>query len=155
MTNAELTKEIIDILTNDSENPGRMLENLAEDCTWVINPGGMVYNGLPEIKKFVDVAMASRGGNKKQPTKVTVHDWFATDDRLCIEYGHAFSFGIGIPGLAKKASSTTMEHCNIYTMSNGKILSVHEYATSSFWWLNLASQMMLKRIWKKAKRQTK
>jgi hypothetical protein len=153
MTNEELAKEIIDILTNNSENPGRMVQHLAEDCTWAINPGDMMYRGLPEIKKFIDIAMASRSSKKNQPTKVAVHDWFVDNDHLCIEYGHTFSFGMGVPGLAKKASNSTMEHCNIYTMTNGKIVSIHEYASSSFWWLNLAAQIMLKRIWKKTKHQ--
>lgn len=151
MTNAELTKEIIDNLTNDSENPHRMVQNLTEDCTWTIDPGGMAYVGLPEIRKFIDIAMASRGSKKNQPTKVTIYNWFSDGNQLCIEYGHVFSFAAGVPGLSKLIGNTSMKHLNIYAMRDGKISSVHEYASSPFWWLNVAAQVLLKRIWKKTK----
>jgi hypothetical protein len=153
MTNAELTKEIIDNLTNDSENPGRMVQHLTEDCTWTIDPGGLVFVGLPEIRKFIEIAMASRGGKKSQPTKVTLYRSFSEGDELRIEYGHAFSFGGSVPGLSKIIGNASMKHLNIYTMRDGKISSVHEYASSSFWLLNVVARIMLKRIWKKTKRQ--
>jgi len=153
MTNKELAQEILDILTTDSEHPGRMLDLLADDCSWILQPGGTTYNGLPEIKKFIDVAMASRGNKKSGPTKVLVRSSFGDDTQLCIEYAHTFSFGLKIPGVSKKASGSMVEHCNIYQLRDGKISSVHEYTSSPFWWLNLATQLVLKRVWKRTMRQ--
>lgn len=151
MTNKQLVDEIVDILLNDSEHPKRMLPLLADNCIWALEPGGTEYQGLREVETFIDVAMKMRG--KKQSASganVKVMSKFVHGDYFCIEYAHAFSFG----NLSKKASQTMVKHCNVYTFRDGKIASVHEYTGSSIWWLNLATQLVLKRVWKKTKHDT-
>lgn len=142
MANADLTEEIVDILTNDNENAERLLQYLAEDCTWVINPGGMTFTGLPEIRKFISIAGAGSGGKKKQPVKATLDGWFAGGDKLCVEYHQPAPVG-----------NSAIAHCNVYVLRDGKIVSIHEYVSSSFWLFNVTAQMMFKRVWKKTKRQ--
>ncbi len=154
-----LAREVIDILTNDSENPGRMLRHLTDDCVWVINPGDMRYRGIDEIHTFIEVALAMRGTPPARTegaaagTSVTLTDSFWGAGRLCVEYAHAFSFGKRIPGLGKRAGVTEMRHCNVYRFQDGKIAEIHEYAVSSLWWLNLATQVILRRVWKRTQRR--
>lgn len=158
MTNQQLIDEIYDNLINDSDNPGRMLAHIDDACEWVLQPGEISYKGKREIATFIEVAMASRG--KKQtskPTKVKVGSHFSDQDgdHYCIEFGHAFSFGAKLPGMGKKASKTIVQHCNIYVLKDGKIMSVHEYTSSRLLWLNMALQIVLKKMHSKVKKSVK
>lgn len=152
MTNKELVQEIIDNLTNDSENPGRMLPHLTDDCKWILYPGGTEYHGKAMIQKFITTAMASRGGKPSDSpsAKVDVTNWFTQDDHLCIEYQHTFSFGNNIPIFNNKVRDIMVKHCNIYSLQKGKISEVHEYTSSSRWWLNLAMQLALGSVKRKS-----
>ena len=94
MTNEQLIDEMTNTLLHDSEHPEHVLEYLAKDCTWTLEPGGTEYHGLKEIETFISVAMAMRG--KKQRTSgadVKLTSRFAHQNYFCLEYEHAFSFG--------------------------------------------------------------
>jgi hypothetical protein len=147
-TNQETVRELVDVLSNDSENIGRLLPLLADDCVWVLYPGATRYEGLEAIRTFITVALELRGSGKP-PAKILVHDRFGNDEQVCIEYAHTFSFGASVPLLGKSASATEVQHCNTYRLRDGKIVAVHEYASSSLWWLNLAMHVVLRRVYRR------
>jgi len=155
MTNKQLVDEIFDNLVNDSDNPGRMLAHIDDNCEWTLQPGNITYKGRKAISEFIDVAMASRGAKRSEkPTKVKVVSHFANQDSTyyCFEFDHKFSFGSKVPGLGKRASKMSVQHCNVYRISDGKIMTVHEYTSSPYWWLNLSMQLVLKRMHTKVQR---
>jgi hypothetical protein len=56
-----LVAEVLDVMTNDSENVERAMRLLTEDCVWVLEPYGVEFHGAEEVKAFIQLAMSTRG----------------------------------------------------------------------------------------------
>lgn len=140
--NEKLVKEMLDLVANDSENLERTMKYLANDCVWIMEPGGTRYQGSREIGAFVEIAMSGRTHDKKHRIKIT--NWFANEDNLCIEYTHGAKltgkFTAGFNGGIKTGVS---RYCITYHMRNGKIDIVHEYINATSFWYNLILPFIL------------
>jgi ketosteroid isomerase-like protein len=44
--NKTLINEWLDLVANDSENVGRTMKCMTDDCIWVMAPGGTEYRGF-------------------------------------------------------------------------------------------------------------
>ena len=84
--NEALVKELLDLMVNDSENAERTMRLIADDCVWVMEPGGSEYHGSEEIRAFVQVATPGRKHDAAH--KVEVLNWFTDGEKLCVEYTH-------------------------------------------------------------------
>lgn len=150
--NRELVKELLDLMENDSENLERTMSYLADDCVWVMEPGGTEYHGLREIRAFVGIAMSGRMHDRQHKEKTA--NWFADGDNLCVEYTHGarltgkFTFGL-------KAGIKTgiSRYCITYHMRNGKFDRVHEYINATSFWYNLTLPVILWYLHKLAMRK--
>ncbi len=58
--NDALVTEMLDLMSNDSENLERTMNLLSDDAVWVLEPGGIEYHGAQPIWTFVSVALAGR-----------------------------------------------------------------------------------------------
>jgi ketosteroid isomerase-like protein len=134
--NTALVTEILDIITNDSENLERTLECFADDCVWVMEPGGTAYRGIKEIEAFIAIAMSGRRHDTGEHW-IEISNWFATDENLCVEYTHgAILTAKFTAGLRGKIKIGVSRYCLTYHMSDGKFDRVHEYINATSWWLN-------------------
>jgi len=141
--NEYLVKEMLDLVANDSENLGRTIKLLTEDCVWVIEPGGTEYHGHAQLEAFIGTAMSGRTHDKDQH-KIEITNWFASDQDLCIEYTHgALLTGKYTGGIKYKLSTGISRYCITYHMRDGKIDRVHEYINSSSWFLTCVMPVAL------------
>ena len=74
--NKTLAREWLDFVENDSENLGRVIKSMTDDCVWTMEPGGAEYRGIREIEAFVDVAMSGRKHDREQH-RIQITNWFA------------------------------------------------------------------------------
>ncbi len=141
-----ILRALTEIMTR-GESPASVLRYLADDCTWSLEPGGTTYRGIDEISAFISVAVSMAASRDPKKAGVTITKSFADDDGFCLEYFHDFSFSIPLVGWLGQSKPLVMKHCNTYEVRDGKIASVHEYAGSSSWWLNLLAQLALGRVY--------
>lgn len=137
--NDKVIDELLDIMVNDSENPERLLPFLSDNCVWTLEPGGTIYKGSKQIKKFIEVAMSHKTKNNEKPKGIKLINQFRDKENLCIEYSHSFMLNHILPFLKK----VIVKHYNTYHLENGKIQSVHEYASAPSWWFGLVMQTSL------------
>ena len=138
-------KELLDLMANDSENLERTMAMVAEDCVWVLEPGGSEYHGYNEVRSFVETAMSGRAHDEAH--KIALLNWFADEEDLCVEYTHGASLtGKSFGGLRGSVQTGTLRYCITYHFSGGKIDRVHEYINSRSSWLTLVSGFALGRL---------
>jgi SnoaL-like domain len=141
--NAELVKELLDIMTNDSENLQRTLKCLTDDCVWVMEPGGTEYHGIKEIKAFVGIAMSGRTHDKSRH-RIEITNWFADNQNLCVEYTHgAVLTGKLTAGVRARIKAGISRYCITYHIRDGKFDRVHEYINATSWSLNALAPLAL------------
>jgi ketosteroid isomerase-like protein len=149
--NESLIQEYLDLVANDSENLERTMRLIADDCVWIMQPTGDVYNGKEEIKALLDIAMSGR--THKGQYSIQIYNWFATNEYLCIEYTHgAVMTGVYSAGLAK-IKRGTLRYCMPYHMRDGKFDQVHEYIQGTTFLTNLAMPIALRGIKRLATKQ--
>jgi len=133
MENDALVAEMLDLIANDSENLDRTMNHLADGAVWVLEPGGVEYHGAREIRTFVRTAMASR--THDQSHRITITNWFANGENLCVEYGHgALTTGKYTAGLRLRLKADSTRYCITYHIRDGKF---DEYINGTSWWLSL------------------
>ena len=118
--NQRLINEYLDIAENASENLGRFVALLSEDCIWSLMPPGISLNGVENVKKFVKMAMKSRKHDER--TKVEIQNWFTDGEKFCVEYYHAAY----VAGIKVKENV-----CLVCRMVDGKFDRVNEYVDIS------------------------
>ena len=133
-------EELLDLMTNDSENLERTLNLLTDDCVWVMEPGGTEYHGIAQIKTFAGIAMKLRGHDESEH-RIEILSCFSTGDNFCIEYSHGMVStdavtGAITSGLKGGIPTGILRYCMVYHTREGKIDRVHEYINSSSWWLS-------------------
>jgi hypothetical protein len=135
-----LIEELLDVMTNDSENFERTMKLFTDDCVWVMESGGTEYHGIIEIKTFVKTAMSLRTHDKdKNTTEVT--NCFSSGENVCIEYSHGMIGTESITrmlttGFKGKIPKGITRYCMTYHIRDGKFDRVHEYINTTSWWLN-------------------
>jgi hypothetical protein len=140
--NSKLIEDLLDLMENDSENLERTMSYLADDCVWVMEPGGTEYHGKREIREFVDIAMGGRIHDETHKTKIT--NWFASKENICVEYTHGVkSTGTFTVGLKIGVKTGISRYCITYHMRNGKFDRVHEYINATSFWYNLFLPLLL------------
>jgi SnoaL-like domain len=140
-----LIKEQLDLMFNDSENLERTMKLIADDCVWVMEPGGSEYHGYDEIRAFVGIAMSGRTHDEGH--KLELLNWFADDENLCIEYTHGARFtGKSFAGIRGSIKTGVSRYCITWHFRDGKIDRVHEYINSTSSWLSLLSPFVLGRL---------
>lgn len=140
-TNEQLAADLIDLMTHDSENLDRTLAMMADDCIWVMEPGGTEYYGKEEIQTFAGIAMSLRThDNGENRMEVTNH--FISGDQLCLEYSHGmvgtnFLTKLLVTGFRGKIRTGVTRYCMVYHIREGKFDSVHEYINTTSVWQSL------------------
>jgi hypothetical protein len=146
-----LIKEQLDIMFNDSENLERTMKLIADDCVWVMEPGGSEYHGYDEIRAFVETAMSGRTHDAGH--KLALLNWFADDENLCVEYTHGARFtGKSFAGLRGSIRTGVSRYCITWHYKDGKIDRVHEYIDGTSFWLSFLSPFILGRLHRQAMR---
>jgi len=142
VANKKLIEEYLDIAENDSENGERFAALLTDDCVWTLMPPGMAIVGGESVRKFCDFAMGSRQHQDKSNVKAMIDNWFADEDRFCVEYYHAAIITI--------FRITVIENvCLVCRMRDGKFCSVNEYidtSRSKLIWLGLKILPFIARV---------
>jgi SnoaL-like domain len=138
--NGAVIQELLDLMKNDSENLERTLKLLADDCVWVMEPGGTEYHGIAQIKTMAGIAMNLRG-HDEEDHRVEILNCFSNGLNFCIEYSHGMVStepvtGAITSGLKGGIRTGVLRYCMVYTIREGKIDQVHEYINSSSWWLS-------------------
>ena len=133
-------EELLDLMTNDSENLERTLNLLTDDCVWVMEPGGTEYHGIAQIKTFAGIAIKLRGHDESEH-RIEILSCFSTGDNFCIEYSHGMVStdavtGAITSGLKGGIPTGILRYCMVYHTREGKIDRVHEYINSSSCWLS-------------------
>ena len=118
--NRKLISDYLDIAENEPENFDRFTSLLSDGCTWALMPPGILLNGLENVKMFVRMAMKSRKHDER--TNVKIHNWFADNEKFCVEYYHA-AF---VAGMRVKENI-----CLVCHMTDGKFDKVNEYIDTS------------------------
>lgn len=140
-----LIREQLDLMFNDSENLERTMKLIADDCIWVMEPGGSEYHGYAEIRAFVETAMSGRTHDEGR--KLELLNWFADDENLCVEYTHGARLtGKGFGGLRGSLKTGVSRYCITYHYRDGKIDRVHEYINSTSSWLGIIMPYALGRL---------
>ena len=87
-------------------------------------PPGMAIEGGESVKKFCSFAMGSRKHSDKDNVKAIVNNWFASEDKFCVEYYHA--------AIITVLKFTVIENvCLVCKMRDGKFCAVNEYVDTS------------------------
>ena len=140
--NENLIKEYLDIAENDSENAERLANILSDDCVWTLMPPGISIVGGESVRKFCSFAMGSRKHKDKNNVKAIIDNWFADEDKFCVEYYHAAIITI--------FKITVIENvCLVCKMRNGKFCVVNEYVDTSrskLIWFGLKIMPLIARI---------
>ena len=144
-TTEALIREQLDLMFNDSENLERTMKLIADDCVWVMEPGGTEYHGYDEIRAFVGTAMSGRTHDEGH--KLELLNWFADDENLCVEYTHGARFtGKYFTGFRGSIKAGVSRYCITWHYHDGKIDRVHEYINSTSSWLSFLSPIVLGRL---------
>lgn len=122
--NEKLINEYLDIAENDSENIERFANCLSEDCVWSLMPPGIVIEGGESVRKFCQFAMGSRKHSDKDNVKAIINNWFADEDKFCVEYYHAAIITVFKLKVIENV-------CLVCKMRDGKFTSVNEYVDTS------------------------
>jgi ketosteroid isomerase-like protein len=140
LENEKLIKEYLDIAENDSENGERFANILSDDCVWTLMPPGIAIMGGESVNRFCSFAMGSR--KHKGNVKAKINNWFADEDKFCVEYYHAAIISI--------FKITVIENvCLVCKMRNGKFCVVNEYVDTSgskLIWFGLKIMPLIARI---------
>jgi uncharacterized protein YggL (DUF469 family) len=153
--NKALVEEWLNCVENDSENVRRVMGSIADDCVWVIEPGGFEYRGAEQIRAFVAVSMSGRRHDKGQH-RVNLTNWFADNENLCYEYTHGFLLtGRYVHGIRGSVRAGVLRYCITCHLRDGKFDRIHEYINSTSWWVAWAMQFFLAIIYRQAMRQLK
>ena len=140
--NEKLIMEYLDIAENDSENAERFANILSDDCVWTLMPPGIAIVGGESVKKFCSFAMGSRKHKDKKNVKAMIDNWFADEDKFCVEYYHAAIITI--------FKITVIENvCLVCKMRDGKFYAVNEYVDTSrskLIWLGLKIMPLIARL---------
>lgn len=153
--NAFVVKELL-ALFDDSENLERTMKLIADDCVWVMEPGGSEYHGYDEIRAFVEVAMSGRTHDEGH--KMQVLNWFADAgyENFCVEYTHGAKLtGKMTAGIRASLKTGVSRYCITYHMRDGAIDRVHEYINATSSWINLAMPSMLGHLHSRAEKAAK
>ena len=139
--NEKLIKEYLDIAENDSENAERFASILSDDCVWTLMPPGISIVGGESVRKFCSFAMGSRKHKDKNNVKAIIDNWFADEDKFCVEYYHA--------AIITAFKITVIENvCLVCKMRDGKFCVVNEYVDTSrskLIWLGLKIMPLIAR----------
>ena len=138
--NQAVIEELLDLMTNDSENLTRTLKLLTDDCVWVMEPSGTEYYGIAQIRTFAGIAMHLRGHDEGDH-RVAILNCFSAGENFCIEYSHGMLSTETVTsaitsGLNGGIPTGILRYCMVYHTRDGKIDRVHEYINSSSWWLS-------------------
>jgi len=140
-----LINEQLDLMFNDSENLERTMKLIADDCVWVMEPGGSEYHGHAEIRAFVETAMSGRTHDEGH--KLELLNWFADDENLCVEYTHGARLsGKAFGGLRGSLKTGVSRYSITYHYLDGKIDRVHEYINSTSSWIGVIMPYALSRL---------
>lgn len=139
--NENLIKEYLDIAENDSENAMRFADILSDNCVWTLMPPGIAIEGGEAVRKFCSFAMGSRK-HKGNNVKAIIDNWFADEDKFCVEYYHA--------AIITVFKITVIENvCLVCKMKDGKFCVVNEYVDTSrskLIWFGLKMMPLIARI---------
>jgi hypothetical protein len=143
--NEALIREYLDIVEGDSENLERTMDLMSDECVWVMEPTGDTYEGREEIRAFIDASMLGRTHDDRY--SIQIIDWFATNERLCIEYTHgAVLAGTWSAGLKGKIEKGVLRYCITYHMREGKFDTVREYIQGTTPIANFLLPAVLRRV---------
>jgi len=138
--NENLIREYLDIAENDSKNIERFASLLSDECTWALMPPGIIIEGGDSVKKFCGYAMGAR--KHKGKIKAKINNWFADEDKLCVEYFHAAIITI--------FQITVIENvCLVCKMKNGQFTAINEYIDTSgskLIWIGLKIMPLIARL---------
>jgi hypothetical protein len=150
--NKQLIAKMLYLITNESENSNQTIQCLTDDCVWIIHPGGIKYQGIGEIKAFVEAAIKGRSHDEQH--KIQILNWFAENESLCIEYTHGAKFTgkTFTRGVKFDVDTGILQYCLTYRLCDGKFNEVHEYITSTSWLWNILLPLFLKNLYRKSKK---
>ena len=150
--NEALVKELLDLMENDSENLERTMSLMADDCVWVMEPGGSEYHGLDEIRAFVETSMAGRTHDAAH--KIEILNSFTDGENLCVEYTHGARLtGKAFGGIRGSLKTGVTRYCITYHMRDGKINRVHEYINATSALFSFLSPFMLGSLHRQAEKK--
>ncbi len=143
MENESLIQEYLDLAAHDSENLERTMNILTDDCVWVMEPTGDVFQGKDELRAFVRTAMGGR--THQGEYQVEISSWFTDGEYLCVEYTHgSILSGAYSAGLKPAIKPGILRYCLTFHMRQGKFDQVHEYINVTSFIPGLALPLGLK-----------
>jgi len=139
-------------MMNNSENAERTTMLIADDCVWVMEPGGSEYHGSEEIRPFVETAMSGRRHDATH--KVEVLNWFTDGENLCVEYTHGARLtGRSFAGMRGSVKTGVARYCITYHIRDGRFDRVHEYINATSTLFSALSPLMLGSLHRQAERK--
>jgi pentatricopeptide repeat protein len=108
---------------------------LDEECEWTLMPTGETFRGTEVVKRFAQVAVASRDHTRDDHMVFT--DSLAGEERFCVEYTHRGIYTEQGSSIVKQSSAGALtpqegtlfevKICIVCHVKEGKIDRAHEY----------------------------
>jgi ketosteroid isomerase-like protein len=114
-----LVAKYLEIVATDDY--GQFGDLLTDDCTFSLMPIGRTFTGREDVMAFTSRAGGSRTHDER--SKVTITNWFSTDDHLVVEYEHA--------AVAMGVRVKIDGYCWVFHIRDGKFDVVREYVNPS------------------------